>query len=321
MDLCDLPHGYLGTVPDEATRFCTVFLVHHKSDTEAAVWQVLAWSETQTGQRVRKVRHDRRGEYMGGSLRQFLGERGVHMEPTSAHAPEANGIAEHHNLRLLDMARPMLADSGDARHGLEPLGERFAGDAIMYANDLHNAIPASGVQVGRTPSKGFLGRAVALDVFRRFGCRGWVHTPGKPFVHRPKFAPCARPGRFLGFERPMGSGVFRVRMDSGQITQSQSVVFADTPQPPLPAPPLPAPSPVPPPPGMRARQQTLDEDDSDDEVDLRPAASPSVPPLAPGLSVQQTSGSDDGSADEVILHPVARQAPGGQALPRVQGPV
>jgi hypothetical protein len=70
---------------------------------------------------------------------------------------------------------------------------------------------------------------------------------------------------------------------------------------------------------MRARQQTLDGDDSHDEVDLRPAASPPVPPVAPGLSVQQTSGSDDGSADEVILHPVAIQAPAGQALPRVQG--
>jgi hypothetical protein len=42
MDLCDLPHGYFGTVTDEATRFCTVFLVQRKSDTEAAVRQILA---------------------------------------------------------------------------------------------------------------------------------------------------------------------------------------------------------------------------------------------------------------------------------------
>jgi transposase InsO family protein len=171
MDLCDLPHDYFGTVTDEATRFCTVFRVQRKSDTEAAVRQILAWSETQTGQRVQKVRHDRGGGYMGGSRRQFYGERDVQMEPASAYAPEANGIAERHNLRLLDMARPMLAGSGDARHGLEPLGERFAGDAIMYANDLHNAMPASGAQVGRTHSEGFLGPAVALDVLRRFGCR------------------------------------------------------------------------------------------------------------------------------------------------------
>jgi hypothetical protein len=37
MDLRDLPHGYFGTVTDEATRFCIVFLVQRRSDTEAAV--------------------------------------------------------------------------------------------------------------------------------------------------------------------------------------------------------------------------------------------------------------------------------------------
>jgi hypothetical protein len=34
------------------------------------------------------------------------------MEPTAGYSPEANGIAERHNLTLLDMALPMLADSG-----------------------------------------------------------------------------------------------------------------------------------------------------------------------------------------------------------------
>jgi hypothetical protein len=49
MDLCVLPHGYFRTDTDEATRFCTVFVVQRKSDTEAAVRQILAWSKTQTG--------------------------------------------------------------------------------------------------------------------------------------------------------------------------------------------------------------------------------------------------------------------------------
>jgi hypothetical protein len=59
---------------------------------------------------------------MGGSLRQFYDVRGNQMEPTSAYTPEATGIAERQSLRVLDMARPMLVDSGDARHGLAPLG-------------------------------------------------------------------------------------------------------------------------------------------------------------------------------------------------------
>jgi hypothetical protein len=42
------------------------------------------------------------------------------------------------------MVLPMLADSGDTRLGLPPLGLEYAVDAVIYANDLNNAKPASG---------------------------------------------------------------------------------------------------------------------------------------------------------------------------------
>ena len=61
--------------------------------------------------------------------------------PTQGYSPEANGLAERHNLTLLDMAVPMLADSADASFGLPPLCTQHAADAIIYANDLHNATP------------------------------------------------------------------------------------------------------------------------------------------------------------------------------------
>lgn len=267
MDLCDLPIGYFGTVIDEATRYASVLLLQRKSDTAAAVRDALKWCETQTGKQVQRVRHDRGGEYMVGTLQSFYAERGIQMEPTAGYSPEANGLAERHNLRLLDMALPMLADSGDARHNLAPLGERYAADAIIYANDLHNAMPAavSGSRVGRTPHEAFLGREVTLGVFRRFGCRVWAHVPGKPFAQRPKFGPRGVPGRFLGFERPFGSGIYRVLLDNGGVTQTQTVEFDTAPT-------------VPPPvllpavqiPGQQCPQTARGEDsDSDDEESVR----------------------------------------------------
>jgi hypothetical protein len=63
----------------------------------------------------------------------------------------------------------------------------------------------------------------------------WVHHPGKPFLHRQKFAERAQPGRFLGFEHPFGSGEDKVLLDNGGVTQSQTVVFDDAPFVPLPA--------------------------------------------------------------------------------------
>jgi hypothetical protein len=49
-------------------------------------------------------------------------------------------------------------------------------------------------------------------------------------VQRTKFAPHARPGRFLTVEPPMGSIIGQVLLDNGQVTQSQSLDFGDTPQ-------------------------------------------------------------------------------------------
>lgn len=240
MDLCSLPVGadagtrYIATHIDKATRYAIVVPLALKSDTAAAARRTICWCETQTGLRLQRVRHDRGGEYMLRSLRPFYDERGIQIEATPPYSPECNPIAERHNLVMLDMALPMLADSGDVRHGLDPLGDRYAADAMIYANDLHNCTPSKGAVDGKTPHEGFFGRAISLGIFRRFGCRVWVHNPGKPHKHRSKLAPHASPGRFLGFQHPLGCGIYRVLLDSGGERVSQTVIFDEAPFVPFP---------------------------------------------------------------------------------------
>jgi hypothetical protein len=248
---------------------------------------------------VQRVRHGRGGEYVNHTLQAFYAERGIQMEATPGHAPEANGIAERHNLRLQDIALPMLSDSADPAWGLPRLGERYAADAFVYANDIHNATPASGAVVGRTPHEGLLGRAVSLADFHRFGSRVWVHRTG----HRLKLQSRALPGRFLGFERPLSRGIYRVLLDDGSNTQSQSVQCSDvgyaatSPPPQVPAVGW----------GEDDDEDSSDDDDfanapavepeqvteeSDDEVDLRNQRippSPPPPPAAPPLSAPRRS--------------------------------
>jgi hypothetical protein len=53
----------------------------------------------------------------------------------------------------------MLFDTGLTEYGLGHLSAtQHASDAILYANDLHNALPGKGAQLGRTPYYGFWGR-------------------------------------------------------------------------------------------------------------------------------------------------------------------
>jgi hypothetical protein len=235
MDLCDLPNPYFSTAIDEATRYATVDILSQKSKAAWSVARLIAFYETQTDLKVQRVRTVRGGEYMCGALKRWHDERGIQHEPTAGYSPEADGLAERHNLTLLDKALPMLFGSGLPEHGPEPLSAtQHASDAIIYANDLHNALPAKGAQLGRTPDHGFWGRDLTLSAFHEFGSRVYVDVPGKPFTHRNKYAPKGTPGRFLGFARPIDSGIYRVKFDSRREVQSQTVVFDGAPCPPPP---------------------------------------------------------------------------------------
>jgi hypothetical protein len=226
MNSCDLPHGYFSTAVDEATRCAEVDVLRAKSEAAHSVSKFVSCFEAQTGLVVHRVCTDRGGEYLSGTLQRLFDARGILHEPTAGYSPEANGLAERHNLTLLDKALPMFFDSGDVRHGLLPLSpEKHAGTAIVYANDLHSALPAKGAQLGQSPYVGFWGRTVTMSVFHIFGCRVYVHVPSNPFAHPGKDAPRGMPGQFLGSARPFGAGIYRVLLDTGREVRSQAIVF------------------------------------------------------------------------------------------------
>jgi hypothetical protein len=156
IDLCDVPNAYFSSAIDEATRYATVDILSQKSTAAGSVARLIAYHETQTDLKVQRVRTDRGGEYMCGTLKKLHDEHGIQHEPTAGYSPEADGLAERHNLTLLDKALPMLFDSGLPECGFELLSAaQHASDAIIHANDLHNALPAKGAQLGHTPYHGF----------------------------------------------------------------------------------------------------------------------------------------------------------------------
>ena len=274
-DLCSFPIPAAGygharhfhSLVDHATGYARLTFLPRKSDVARAQREGIAWYETQTDRKVRRVLNDRGGEYVSTELRAWYAARGTQPLLTAAYTPESNGIAERFNLRVLDLVTAMLSDS--------PLGDEHYADAAHYAVDLLNAGVFSGAAC--SPHEALLGRRLELDAFRRFGCRCWVHVPGAPHKHRLKLSPRALPGHFLGFQQPLGSGIYRVVLDDGRLTQSRTVRFCEgslllpvgggeddngepqlappvpqpvppcgPPAPPAPVPPPPVPPPVPP---------------------------------------------------------------------------
>jgi hypothetical protein len=76
-------------------------------------------------------------------------------------------------------------------------------------------------------------------------------------MHRGRGDPRGRPGRFLGFEQPFGSGIYKVLLDTGEVKRSQTVVFDDAPHVP---PPVVLPETAP-----TKVSDVCDESDSEDE--------------------------------------------------------
>ena len=172
-------------------------------------------------------------------------------------------------------------------------------------------MPSASAMVGATPHEGLLKRAVTLSVFRKFGCRVWNHSPGRPYAHRQKLSHRGVPSRFLGFERPFGSNIVRVLLDDGRVTQSQTVVFADLP---VVLPPVLLPAPeadmgaVG---GGGSIESDSDDDDSAPTAHVPPPAALEEAPPAPQPAPRPAPTPDPAvaAAPHALVQPVAEQHP------------
>lgn len=209
---------------EDSRRHARVKLLRTKCQVEAELRRIIAWYETQTGESLQRLLCDRGGEFLNGELQAWLADKGIQVELTSTNCHQSNGVIERFMRTLGNKVRSMLADAD--------MPAKWWGDAMMYACDTHNALLGRGSPT--SPHEGLFGRRPDVSQFRVFGCRAWVHVTDKP--GRKKLGARALRGRFLGFEGPMTSGVFRVLLDDGRITNSRTVVFSEPTEFPAPAP-------------------------------------------------------------------------------------
>lgn len=82
---------YVMTFTDDKSRWVWAYFLRRKSDAFAAFKEWLAYVELQTSSKLRILRTDGGGEFMLKLWVQFLKDRGIRHEITSAHTPEQNG--------------------------------------------------------------------------------------------------------------------------------------------------------------------------------------------------------------------------------------
>jgi hypothetical protein len=170
--------------------------------------------ENQCGQKLRAVRTDRGGEYLGRELQGWFASKGVQHQLTTPYTPEQNGVAERLNRTLVERVRAMLQGAG-----LMNRKDLWA-EAVVTANYLRNRSLTSKETL--TPWERFTGKRPDVSGLRVFGARAFVHIPAQL---RRKLDSVSQPGIMIGYAA--NSKAYRILLDSGRVVESRDVVFAE----------------------------------------------------------------------------------------------
>ena len=113
------------------------YFLKKKSEALTKFKQYNAFVETQTGQKLKKLRVDGGGEYIGDEFKEYLLTNGIFLEVTAAYSSSQNGIAERRNRTVVSEAPAML-------HSQDPyLAYYLWPEAVKYATYLRNRSPIS----------------------------------------------------------------------------------------------------------------------------------------------------------------------------------
>ncbi|CAI7884005.1 unnamed protein product [Closterium sp. NIES-54] len=125
--------------------------------------------ERESGKRVKAIRSDRGGEFLGAEFRSWLKRHGIKQQLTTAYTPQSNSVAERAIRTIIEGGGTILVDSG--------LPLRFWPLAICHATGIKNRVLTHVEGQHWVPMEKWSGKKPLVDMLRVFGCMGLVHVP------------------------------------------------------------------------------------------------------------------------------------------------
>jgi len=220
-DLCGpLPQSFGGAryfmvVVDDYSRFSFVHTIKAKSDASSVLQKTIQLVETQTGNKVKTVRSDRGGEFLGTELTDWLTEKGIQRQMTCSYTPQQNGVAERLNRTLVEGTRALLLQTC-ANVGLWA-------ELLTAKNYTRNRTAVANRNV--TPWEGFYGRAPDVSHLRVLGSKTYVQLPKQ--VREGKLNAVSELGRLVGYSDV--SKAYRVLLNgTTTVRETRDVKFVES---------------------------------------------------------------------------------------------
>jgi hypothetical protein len=154
---------------DDATRYVTLEFLKAKSEAACKIQGYI--SHLQIRKHVTQViKIDCSTEFLNQSMKIWCDEQGIELHITALYLPSQNGVTEHMNHTLVELAQAMLT----ALHLPEFLWE----SAVNHAAYIHNQSYTKAIQ-NKTPYEGWHNKKLNVSYLREFRLLVWILLQGQ----------------------------------------------------------------------------------------------------------------------------------------------
>ncbi|CAI7837920.1 unnamed protein product, partial [Closterium sp. NIES-54] len=208
---------YFLTIVDDHTRAVRVYPLKAKGEVAVAVlkeWMPRAQRES--GHKVKVIRTDNGGEFIGADFEVVLKKKGIQHQLTVPYNPQQNGVAERFNRTLQKGARTLLGCAG--------LPDPFWVTALRQVALVKNRVLATMGDKQWVPYTKWYGSAPAVNMLRAYGCMVVFHVPKEK---KRKLEASGRWGVHLGLAKDH-KGWLIWDLTRQQLTVSRDVKFLES---------------------------------------------------------------------------------------------
>lgn len=181
------PNGarYYIVFKDDYTRYKVVYFLKHKSESAECFKNYTKIVTRDTGKRVKLLRSDNGGEYIGKEFEEWLLNNGIKHQTSAPHTAEQNGKAERDHRTTVEAARSHI-------HA-KRLPLKLWAEAINYSVYALNRTLTTRHDI--TPFELWHGKKPNISHMRIFGSPAYVFIPD---AERQKLDPKAEKGIYVG---------------------------------------------------------------------------------------------------------------------------
>ena len=205
---------YFLTFIDDFSCKIWVYMLKCKSEVfgRFETWKALV--EAQAECKVKVLRSDNGGEYVSKAFEEYLKAHGIEHHTSAPYTPQQNGVAEHANCTIVEMARAMI-------HGQGMKLELWR-EAVSNAVYTRNRCPTQAL-TSKTRQEAWSGIRPHMSHMRTFGCIAYALVPS---AKRTKLDAKGIKCLFLGYCE--GTKAYRLMcVESKKIIKCRDVTFLE----------------------------------------------------------------------------------------------